>query len=294
MTAIRQRAKKTKNPDDWTIAKNLRNNTGRIIDLAKRNFFEEEYLASKDDPKRFWRNINRIIPSKKTKSTHINMVNENNEDIDSEKISDYINTFFTTIGPNLASRNNEKWKYYGLESANIIDDLKFHRGEPLLLIDNIDTTKSSGFQNISSMCLKDALSVLVSQLLYIKENVSNYRPVSLLPIPGKLLERIVHDHMMTFFEKNKLISDMQNGIRKNHSTLSSIIDLTGDIYKSINNKEITIAAFIDLKKAFDTVNHKILMEKSNYMGIKRKCLNWILDYLSNQPFVTMYFQNLKM
>ena len=75
----------------------------------------------------------------------------------------------------------------------------------------------------------------------LKENVSYYRPVSLLPVPGKLLEKMIHDHniIMKYFKQNKLISDMQNGFRKNHSTLSSIVDFTGDIYKSINEKEIT-------------------------------------------------------
>ena len=92
---------------------------------------------------------------------------------------------------------------------------------------------------------------------------------------------------MSFFEKNNLISNMQNGFRKNRSTLSSIVDFTSDIYKSINNKEITLAAFIDLKKAFDTVNHKILMEKLNYLGIKGSCLNWILDYLKNRSQITI-------
>ena len=87
---------------------------------------------------------------------------------------------------------------------------------------------------------------------------------------------------MAFFLNNNLISDMQNGFRKKYSTLSSIVDFTSDIYNSINNKEITIATFIDLKKAFDTVNHTILMEKLNYLGIKGNCLNWILDYLSNR------------
>ena len=251
----------------------------KIIDMAKKNYFEDEYLASKGDPKRFWRNINSIIPNSKSKTSHINLINENKEDIDPDKVSDYINTFFTNIGPNLASKYSEKWRYYGLESDVIIEDVKFNKGDLLLLIDNIDISKSSGFQNISSKCLKDASSVLVTQLLYIftqsyklgifpkswkkativplfiggvKENVSNYRPVSLLPIPGKLMEKIIHDHMMTFFEKNNLISNMQNGFRKNHSTLSSIVDFTSDIYHSINNKEITVAAFIDLKKAFDT------------------------------------------
>ena len=82
---------------------------------------------------------------------------------------------------------------------------------------------------------------------------------------------------MTFFEKNELLSEKENGFWKNHSTLSSVIDFTSDIFKPINNKDITLAAFIDLKTAFDTVNHKILMDKLRYLGIKGNCLNWILD-----------------
>ena len=270
----------------------MRNNTGKLIELAKKIFFKDEYLASKNDPKRFWRNINRIIPNNKSKPNHINLTDGDKGDVNPEEVSNYINTFFTTIGPSLAAKHNIKWKYHGIESREVIDEIKFSKGELLLLIDNIDITKSSGFHNISSKCLRDALSVLFSQLMYIfeqsyklgvfpnewknativplfkggvKENVSNYRPVSLLPIPGKLLERVIHDHIMTFFEKNNLISNMQNGFRKNRSTLSSVIDFTSDIYKSINNKKITLAAFIDLKKAFDTVNHNILMEKLNYL-----------------------------
>ena len=69
--------------------------------------------------------------------------------------------------------------------------------------------------------------------------------------------------------------------------MSSITDFTSDIYNAINNKEITVSAFIDLKKTFDTVNHKILLEKLNYLGIKGKCLNWILDYLSNRTQATI-------
>ena len=162
-----KKAKTTRKIDDWIIAKKIRNSTGKLIDMAKKNYFEDEYLASKGDPKRFWRNINSIIPNSKSKPSHINLINENKEDIDPDKVSDYINTFFTNIGPNLASKYSEKWRYYGLESDVIIEDVKFNKGDLLLLIDNIDISKSSGFQNVSSKCLKDALSVLVTQLLYI-------------------------------------------------------------------------------------------------------------------------------
>ena len=94
--------KKSNKLNDWIMAKQLRNSSGKMIDLAIRNFFEEEYLASKNDSKRFWRNINKIITNNKSKPNHINMVNDKNEDIHSENISDHIDKFFTNIRPNLA------------------------------------------------------------------------------------------------------------------------------------------------------------------------------------------------
>ena len=66
-------------------------------------------MASKNDPKRFWRDINSTVPKNKNKPNHINLVNYNNEDISSEKVSQYINEFFTTIGPKLATKYPEKW-----------------------------------------------------------------------------------------------------------------------------------------------------------------------------------------
>ena len=76
-----------------------------------------------------------------------------------------------------------------------------------------------------------------------KCDVSNYRPVSLLPIPGKILEKIIHKHMTNFFENHNLLCDRQGGFRKNHSTLSSITDLTNDIFNAINSKSLTLATF---------------------------------------------------
>ena len=177
------------------------------------------------------------------------------------------------------------------------------------LIKKIDISKSSGLDKISSRCLRDALLALSSQVTYIfqlslkysifpdnwkigtivplfkgdiKEDVSNYRPVSLLPIPGKILENIVHKHMVDYLENKNLLFNNQGGLRKNHSTLGSITSLTTDIFNAINNKEITMATFFDLKKAFDTVNHEILIKKLSNMGIKNNILNWISNYLKGR------------
>ena len=300
------KAKKTGNPDDWNIAKFLRNETGQLVERVKKQYFEDEYIRSKGDPKRFWRNIYDIIPKDKNKSEIIHLKNNEGLEIPQDETASYINDFFTNIGPVLAKNYKEEWKYYGAEFNEIINDLDINEGIVFDLVRDIDISKSSGFDNISSRCLKDALSVLIPHLTHIfrksivsgicpktwkiativpifkngnKSDVSNYRPISLLPIPGKLLEKIVYSHISEFLEINSFLSKKQNGFRKNHSTLDAIVNFTSDVYESINKGEYTIAAFIDLKKAFDTVNHKILLEKLYYAGIKNSTLNWIENYL---------------
>ena len=93
-------------------------------------------------------------------------------------------------------------------------------------------------------------------------DVNNLRPISLLPIQGKILEKIVHSRLMSHLDENNLLDDKQGGFIQNHSTIDTITKFTEDIYKNINQGIITVAAFIDSKKAFDTVNHEILNKKT--------------------------------
>ena len=91
--------------------------------------------------------------------------------------------------------------------------------------------------------------------------MENYRPISLLPLPGKLIEKIAHKKIITFLEVNNILSDKQSGFRKVFSTASAVADLTDltdDIFSAINNSEMSIAVFVDVRKAFDTVHHDIL------------------------------------
>ena len=287
----------------------MRNTVGELIFQAKKNHFENEYNASKKDPKKFWNNIFTILPKNKDNNLNINIKNDVGEEVDAADTASYINDFFANVGPNLAKRHKHNWKFYGNEILDSIDNLKINRGKVNLLIDEIDITKSSGIDNISSRCLKDALSVLVPHICHIfnrsiefsifpqrwkiativplykgggNDEVSNYRPVSLLPVPGKILEKLIHDHLMEFFENNHILSDFQFGFRKNHSTLDSIATLVDNILHSVNDGNVILAAFIDFKKAFDTVNHNILLEKLFYLGIRGPLLAWIQDYLSRR------------
>ena len=117
--------------------------------------------------------------------------------------------------------------------------------------------------------------------------VSNYRPISLLPLPGKLIEKVVHSKIVYFLEANGILTDKQNGFRKGFSTSSAVADLTDDFFSAINDSELSLAVFVDLRKAFDTVCHDILCKKLKKYGIRGKVLEWCRNYLTNRRQCTL-------
>ena len=120
-----------------------------------------------------------------------------------------------------------------------------------------------------------------------RENVGNYRPVSLLPLPGKILEKIVHSRISDFWDNNHFLSGNQGGFRKGFSTTSTIAKLTDDMFDQINSGNTTLAVYIDLKKAFDTVDNDILINKLGRAGIRGDLLKWCKSYLGNRSQCTL-------
>ena len=89
--------------------------------------------------------------------------------------------------------------------------------------------------------------------------MDNYRPISVLPCFSKILERIIYNRFYTFFIENDILYEKQFGFQKQHSTEHAIIHLVNDIFKSFDSNKYTLGVFIDLTKAFDTVDHNILL-----------------------------------
>ena len=115
---------------------------------------------------------------------------------------------------------------------------------------------------------------------------ANYRPISILPILSKILEEIVLKRLVDFLNEHNILNKSQFGFRKHHSTTLALIDLIDNISNSLDNKDYTIGVFLDLSKAFDTINHKILLDKLSYYGIRGLPLIWFTNYLSHrQQFV---------
>jgi hypothetical protein len=110
----------------------------------------------------------------------------------------------------------------------------------------------------------------------------NYRPISLLPVFSKILEKAIHQQLYQYLHHNSLLNERQYGFRPNHSTEYAAVDLVDNLKKSLDNKKNPFAVFIDLSKAFDTLDHNILISKLHHYGIRGTELTWFRNYLGNR------------
>ena len=307
-----KRAKKTGKSNDWKIARRLRNDCLREVRRAKTDFIQNELNTNWNDSKKFWQQINTILP-KNTNSSTIKLIDEDTP-VHTDKVSDFINKYFSNIGSKLAESINEPWAYNGIRSDNILPDITTTVEEVKRLTKEIDTAKSSAIINISSKIIKDtfeSIPILLTRLFNLslrqgivprswksaiviplkKEgnspDVNNLRPISLLPIQIKLLEKIVHTRLLEHLEQYNLLDDKQGGFRPEHSTIDTIVKFTENLYKNLNSGRTTIAVYIDLRKAFDTVNHHILLQKLDLLGIQGSNFEWLKNYLQDRTQCTL-------
>ena len=240
-----RKAKKENCEDAWNIAKHLRNVTNANLRRAKREFILSELDGCDTDYKKFWNTIKSVIPSNKGDARQEIMLKDKGDKLDRGEVAHYINDYFINVGK-IASCGTSADKSTGYDANQTQfswpqEGLEVGENEVLKLVKDINISKFSGLDNISSFIIKESFTVLITQVTYMynlslsaskfptawKEalvipipksgnltQVRNYRPISLLPLPGKLLEKLVHKQLSEHLEENSLITKFQHGFLK--------------------------------------------------------------------------------
>ena len=119
-------------------------------------------------------------------------------------------------------------------------------------------------------------------------NIKNYRPIAILPAISKIIERSAANQLVKYLETNEIITKCQHAYRKQHGIITNLVEAINHIYREIDNKKYSAIVKMDLSKAFDCINHKILLNKLKNLGLQEDSLSWMASYLTNRPQCTKF------
>ena len=274
----------------------------------------------RNNGKKTWETISEILKNKnkKTKVTDTFITSNGVPCTDNTDIANNFNIYFSTVGNTLAA-NLPQTDNDPIELIESNPDNFFCIPTTPAEINNIilhsKSNKSTGFDNIDSYIVKQIAPQIVNQLANIFNKsfltgivpsklkiakviplykttdpalFSNYRPISLLPFFSKILERLMHNRLYNFLTEHNILYMNQFGFRKNYSTFLALMDLVDSISKNIDEGNYSIGIFLDLSKAFDTINHTILLDKLCRYGIRGVTLNWFKHYLNDRKQFVSY------
>lgn len=290
-------------------ANSLKNLIKHSLVNAKKSFYLAELNRNKNDSKKFWINMHNLL-SEGSKA-NIDKIYDPESDrlVDGIDAADLLNEYYVTIADKLVKKSDDA----SFDGMHIVTESKLKFSCPVSerllksIIKELDPTKSSGCLRVSSKLYIDAFEILTEQLLHLynlslltqtfpdawKKSVviplpkkgdrflmSNTRPISLIHICGKILEKVVNSLVHTYTLNSNIISDKQYGFTKNKSTTNCINALSSDLFHSINDNKLTCCLFLDYSKAFDSVSHDLLIKKLARYGFED--LGWFISYLSNR------------
>ena len=296
------------------IYKDYKNLFEIIKRKSKKQFYSEKLIKFQGNARKALSIIKELNGKNKIYKSSFpqQIVIDTTEIVGETKIANEFNNFFTNIGPKLAQKvpqPSRPFQSYMKTVNSELENKKVTINELKEAFFSLKINKSAGFDDISYNVVKNCFGELSDPLLHIlnlsflngifpdslkiakvtpvykagdSSDLDNHRLISVLPCFSKILERIMYKRLYKYLQENKILYCKQFGFQAGHSTDHAIIQLVDQIYENFEENEYTLGVFIDLSKAFDTVDHKILLSKLETYGVKRNLLKWFENYLTNR------------
>ncbi len=279
---------------------------------CKRDYYKNYFNVNSSNSKKVWSGINRLLNRGRKKQGTI-FLEENGLISDPLKVANKFNNYYLNIADKLCEKipkvNNKFQDYLKNPNKNKLTLKETTPDEVLKIINNLDGKKSGDIYNISPDLVK-LNGQVISQILTIIYNLSisegcfpsemkaakilplhkgdsvlsvgNYRPISLLPIFSKIFERLTYNRLIDFISENKILSELQFGFQKNKSTEQAVASILSTLDEDKFKRNSSYCIFLDFAKAFDTVNHEILLAKLDHYGISGMSHTLFKSYLANR------------
>lgn len=288
--------------------KTYKNRLKKLIEETKKQYFKSRISKESKDSKVLWDTVNLFTSRKKHCNAQIDKIKLNGEEIaNREDIANSFNEYFSDVGEKLAKAIPRPIRTTG--SKTMVHSIFFNptdEAEVSNVIEDLKLKKAPGVDGITAETLKAIKKYIIKPLAYLineifsvgifpqclknaiikplfkkgdKFDMTNYRPISLISSLAKIVERIIKKRLLKFLEKYELISKKQFGFREKTSTDDAIFHLTSNIYRKLEKSKKVLCVFLDLAKAFDTVDHRILIDILNNLGIRGPALKLFKSYL---------------
>ena len=311
----RDRHKSLGNHDEYKV---WRNKVIKLIQNGKKTQYQTFISNNKGNPSSIYKLFKEVGAGKgPQKQSTIGSIKTGETLIeDSKEIASEFNNFFVNVASKLkepiTSTNHDKLKEFCQEK--LPPDMKFEipiigRQKVLKFLSNIDINKATGTDMIGPRLLKFAAPFIADEITFIcnqsiaksvfpskwkeakvtplfkngpHEDVNNYRPISILPVLSKVLEKHVHESLYDYLHAFQLLHKTQSGFRSQHSCETALVNMIDSWLNAIDNGKMIGVVLVDFKKAFDLVDHQILLNKLEIYGIKDDALSWFDTYLTNR------------
>ncbi len=299
---------------DWVEYRCLRNKVTSVNRKARRNYFAKKLQENRSNPRKFWNTLHIVLPSKSNRDEIDKLVVGDKELTDKKDIANSLNEFFTTVASTLlASRPSPDLVPCSSEQIyNSTKTLEFHllyEADVLKALQNLDSTKATGPDKIPAKALKIAAPYISNVITNIfntsytngqypsawkiakvtpihkggsKNEHDNQRPISVLPCISKIRESFANSNLQVHAKEVGLISQHQYAYVKHFSTTVALIRAVNAWKLAIDKGQKVVCIFLDLRKAFDIIDHSILFQKLTCYGVNGIELAWLKSYLSNR------------